>query len=330
MDVFKVLSDFRSFLMQILATKFHYLILIGIITGVIFTYSIGRLDYAVRGLIYIIPGILIMVILWIFYRKGEKLPDSLLLVKTHGNLFPILFVFLYSISLLALYFSPYLPWYYFVLITALYCLVFLQIFSDTLKPSLVLFEMSLVTGNIIFGLQLKYPFFFGATDIIPHLYYSTIIFLSGHTIPLDLDPTYAWFPLYHIFVAEGTNLLGIEIKYVLILLTSLCFYFTGLGLFLLFRHITKNIQISLLMCLVFSTTPVVIEYSTYVVTRVMAFIGFVFFLYLAHRADPDFKLAIVLGINHNVLTLSDSRASGFDHPDFIPAFCIYFNRTADK
>ncbi len=54
-------------------------------------------------------------------------------------------------------------------------------------------------------------------------------------------------------------------------------------LFLLFRQITKNIQMSLLACLVFSTTPVVIEYSTYVVTRVMAFIGFIFFLYLAHR-----------------------------------------------
>ncbi len=161
MDIFKGLSDLRSFLVQVLATKFHYLILLGIIFGIVFTYSIGRLDYAVRALIYIIPGILIIVILWIFYRKGEKCPDNLLLVKPPGKLFQILFVVLYILSLLSLYFSAYRPWYYFVLITALYCLVFLQIFSDTLKPSLVLFEMSLVMGNLIFGLQLKYPFFFG-------------------------------------------------------------------------------------------------------------------------------------------------------------------------
>src|SRR5665647_2831641 len=283
MDIFKGLSDVRSFLVQVLATKFHYLLLLGIISGIVLTYSIGRLDYAVRALIYIIPGILIIVILWIFYRKGEKGPDTLLLVKSPRILFQIFFVVLYILSLLSLYFSAYRPWYYFVLITALYCLVFLQIFSDTLKPSLVLFEMSLVMANLIFGLQLKYPFFFGGTDIIPHSYYAKIIVLSGHIIPLDLDYTYAWFPLYHIFIAEGTNLLGIELKYVLILLTSLCFLLLVWVLFVLFRQITKNIQTSLLACLIFSTTPVVIEYSTYVVTRVMAFIGFIFFLYLAHR-----------------------------------------------
>jgi hypothetical protein len=35
--------------------------------------------------------------------------------------------------------------------------------------------------------------------------------------------------------------------------------------------------------LIFSTTPIAILYSTYVVTRVMAFFGFIFFLFLAHK-----------------------------------------------
>src|SRR5665647_2188446 len=95
MDIFKGLSDVRSFLVQVLATKFHYLLLLGIISGIVLTYSIGRLDYAVRALIYIVPGILIIVILWIFYRKGEKGPDTLLLVKSPRILFQIFFVVLY-------------------------------------------------------------------------------------------------------------------------------------------------------------------------------------------------------------------------------------------
>jgi hypothetical protein len=283
MDLFKGLSDFRSFLVQVLATKFHYLIVLGIISVIAVTYGIGRPDYAVRALIYIIPGILTIIVIWIFYRKGEKYPDTLLLLKPHRKLFQILFVSLFILSMLSLYFSPYRPWYYFVLITALYSLIFFQIFSDTLKPSAILFEISLVMGNIIFGLQLKYPFFFGSTDIIPHSYYANIIYLSGHIIPLDLDYTYAWFPLYHIFIAEGTDLLGIELKYAFIILTSLCFIALVWVLYLLFRQITKNIQTSLFMCLVFSIMPVVIANSTNVITRVMAFIGFIFFLFLAHR-----------------------------------------------
>jgi hypothetical protein len=190
---------------------------------------------------------------------------------------------LFALSLLALYFSSTRPWYYFVLITLLFCCIFLQIFSDTLQPSVILFEISCVMGNLIFGLQLKYPLYFGLTDIIPHLYLSTITFLSGHIIPVDLDYSYAWFPLYHIFIAEGTNLLGTDVKTAFILLTSLSFIVLIWVLYVLFFQITRNVQTSLLICLFFSTTPVVITYSTYVVTRVMGFFGFIFFLFLAHK-----------------------------------------------
>src|SRR5665647_2875157 len=220
MDVNKKLSDFRLFLIGILATKFHYL---------------------------------------------------------------IFFVMLFVASILALYFSSYRPWYYFVLITALFCVIFLQIFTDNLKPSFILFEISCVLGNLIFGLQLNYPFFFSYTDIIPHLYLAKITVLSGHIIPSDLDYSYAWFPLYHIFIAEGTNLFGIDIKTVFIILTSLSFILLVWVIYLLFNHLLRNSQTSLLICLIFSTTPVVISYSTYVVTRTMAFIGFIIFLFLAHK-----------------------------------------------
>jgi len=283
MDVFKRLSDLRSFLVQVLATKFHYLIILGILAVIAFTYGIGRPDYTIRALIYIIPGILTIVVIWVLYKKGEKCPDTLQLIQPHRKLFPILFVSLFILSMLSLYFSPYRPLNYFVVITVLYSLIFLQIFSDTLKPSVVLLEISLVMGNLIFGLQLKYPYFFGSTDIIPHSYYASIINVSGHIIPLDLDYTYAWFPLYHIFIAEGTALLGIDLKYVFILLTSLCFIALVWVIFLLFRQITRNNQTSLFTCLVFSTAPVVIANSTNVITRVMAFVGFIFFLFLAHR-----------------------------------------------
>jgi hypothetical protein len=283
MDEKPRLLDLRALLNGILATKFHYLIILVILAGIAATVIMNRLDYAVRALIYIVPGLLAAIFLWNLYRNGEKYPQTLLLMQPHRKFFQILFVVLFALSLLALYFSLTRPWYYFVLVTLLFCCIFLQIFSDTLKPSVILFEISCVMGNLIFGLQLKYPLYFGLTDIIPHLYLSTVTFLSGHIIPLDLDYSYAWFPLYHIFIAEGTNLLGVDVKTAFILLTSLSFIVMIWVLYLLFFQITKNVQTSLLMSLFFSTTPVVITYSTYVVTRVMAVFGFIFFLYLAHK-----------------------------------------------
>jgi len=283
MDEKPRLLDFRALLNGILATKFHSLIILVILAGIAATVIMNRLDYAVRALIYIVPGLLAAIFLWNLYRNGEKYPQTLLLMQIHRKFFQILFVVLFALSLPALYFSLTRPWYYFVLVTLLFCCIFLQIFSDTLKPSVILFEISCVMGNLIFGLQLKYPLYFGLTDIIPHLYLSTVTFLSGHIIPLDLDYSYAWFPLYHIFIAEGTNLLGVDVKTAFILLTSLSFIVMIWVLYLLFFQITKNVQTSLLMSLFFSTTPVVITYSTYVVTRVMAVFGFIFFLYLAHK-----------------------------------------------
>jgi hypothetical protein len=283
MDERPKLTDLRSVLNWILATKFPFLIILGIIVGIAATVMINRLDYAVRALIYIVPGLLAAIFIWSLYRNGEKYPHTLLLMQSRRKFFQILFVVLYALSLLALYFSSTRPWYYFVLITLLFCCIFLQIFSETLKPSFILFEISCVMANLIFGLQLKYPLYFGLTDIIPHLYLSTVTYLSGYVIPGDLDYSYAWFPLFHIFVAEGTNLLGIDVKTAFILLTSLSFIVLIWVVYLLFFQITRNVQTSLLICLFFSTTPVVITYSTYVVTRVMAFFGFVFFLFLVHK-----------------------------------------------
>jgi hypothetical protein len=56
---------------------------------------------------------------------------------------------------------------------------------------------------------------------------------------------------------------------------------------------------------------------------------YLFFIY-GTPADPDFKLAVILGINHNVFPVPDPCAPGLDNSDFIPVICVYFNRTAYK
>ena len=42
MDLIKSALDFRSFLLNTLATKFHYVIIVGIICGIAFTVIVQR------------------------------------------------------------------------------------------------------------------------------------------------------------------------------------------------------------------------------------------------------------------------------------------------
>ena len=208
MDLIKRASNFRLFLLNALETKFHYVIIVGIICGIAFTVIIQRPDFAVRSIIYIIPGILVAIFLYNMYKKDKKLPETLILVRTNEKILQVLFTLFFILSVISLYLSPTRPGYYFLLIPVLFCIIFLQIFSETLNPKIILFEISCVLGNIIFGLTLKYPLFFGFTDIIPHLYLIKITMLSGHIIPPDLDVSYTYFPLYHIFLAAGLDILG--------------------------------------------------------------------------------------------------------------------------
>ena len=107
------------------------------------------------------------------------------MVQINKKILQVSFTLFFILSVISLYLSPTRPGYYFLLITVLFCIIFLQIFSDTLNPKIILFEIDCVLGNIIFGLTLKYPLFFGFTDIISHLYLTKITMLSGHIIPAD-------------------------------------------------------------------------------------------------------------------------------------------------
>ncbi|HQJ88812.1 MAG TPA: hypothetical protein PLY91_09765 [Methanoregulaceae archaeon] len=276
-------SQVRSWLIEILASKFHLILLASVLLGIVATILLKRPDYTIRALIFIIPAGFVSFQIFQVYRGRIRIQNRISLRLPETRITVIVFLLLFGLSVISLWFAPYRPWYYFVLIVALYCIVFLQILGNNPDPSLILTEISCIMGNLIFGLQLKYPLFFGYTDIIPHLYLSKITYLSSHTIPVDLDNTYANFPLYHIFIAIGKSIMGVDFRLAFVLLTSIAFIIVIWVVYLLANEILSNVQLSLLVCLSFACTPAVITYSTYVVTRVMAFIGFVYLLYLAQK-----------------------------------------------
>ena len=117
-------------------------------------------------------------------------------------------------------------------------------------------------------------------------------------------------PLYHVFIAEASELLNTSIKTSLFLVTAPIYAITIVFLYYLFNHITNNRQISLLSCVLFSVSSVVLYYGTNVITRTMSFIMFIVLLYLIYSVN--FKkdkislkslsviVAVFLTLVHNV------------------------------
>ena len=212
-----------------------------------------------------------------------------LFAKLHDIYFPLslstksltyLFGIFYISSLVVLLLSlGDRPWYYFIFILMLYFLVVLQIFSKNVSSSLILVESFLIMINLIYSVTLNYDFYFGTTDILPHIFFSELIAFSGQIIPASLSD-YAYFPLYHILVAEASELFNTSTKTSLFLITAPIYAITIIFLYYLFNFITNNRQISLLSCLLFSASSIVLYYGANVITRTMAFIMFVILIYL--------------------------------------------------
>lgn len=175
--------------------------------------------------------------------------------------------------------------------------MFIQIFSKDVKPSIVLSEIILILINLTYGITLKYPLFFGGTDIMDHLFWSEVTYLSGHVIPIDLSLNYADFPLYHILIAESSYLSGMDIKTSLFIILGLIYAIHIIFIYYLFDLTIHNKQISLLTCLLYSMSYNIVYYGAYMVTRTMAYLGFIIILYLIYKTDSKGNTNIIYKIS---------------------------------
>ena len=109
------------------------------------------------------------------------------------------------------------------------------------------------------------------------------MFIAGHLLPDSYDFLYSHFPLYHIIVVSGSIIAGINVKLSLFLITGLIFAGTILFIYLLFNFTVKNNQISLLTSLIYANFAIIVVYGAYMVTRVLAYVGFIIMLFLIFK-----------------------------------------------
>jgi hypothetical protein len=266
---------------RILPSFLIFTSIVGLLIGGV---VLGRWDYSVRGLIVAVPAIIASIVLLYMFKHPIGDDDGVSIVFFSVKTAPyFLFILLYLISVIILLAGVNRLLYFFV-IAALYLTIFVQIFSQKISSNAIILEIVSVMTNVIYGTTLVYPLFFRTTDILIHNTLSTVTFLSGHTIPVDLDASYAPFPLFHVYNAVSSNILGLPAQDTHFIVTCLAYVIVVFFMYKIFMILSANEQVSLLACLCFSVTPTVLTRGIEMVTSVTAFVGFVILLYLVFTA----------------------------------------------
>ncbi|MEL4305935.1 hypothetical protein [Methanococcoides sp. LMO-2] len=295
MNLLRSITNRDKTLIEIFGLIWPYLVVVVVLGGLGFAFVIGRPDFAIRGLAIAIPGIVAAIALTRIYGSGTKIPSSDLEMKLEQRQLSSIFFILYALSLVVVLISSVRPWYYFVMMTLLYTIIFVQILSKGVNQYLVLSEIILCMVNLIYSFTLKDHLYYGATDILPHLFMSQVTYLTGHTIPEYLSVTYTNFPLFHILISETSYLLNLNITTAFFVVAPLVFTVVVLFLYCIFLSTTKYVKLSLLSVALFSTLSIVVYYGMYMVTRVAAFVAFLMLIYLIYKNSEmnDSRLKIL-------------------------------------
>lgn len=210
-----------------------------------------------------------------------------------------------------------------LLLTALFLIIFIQIIKLNVSFLIIIFELVITFLMIIFSVTLKYPLYFGATDILLHLDYSKLISISGHTLPLDYSSAYTFYPISHLITVISSEILNIKIESAFYLTSGLIFSLSIIFLYALFRFITTQ-RIALLACLLYCSSASIIFYGLYMTPRSMAYILYLLLLFLIIKmnfVDINKTKYFILTIPICIALVFVHHASNFQ---ILPIFLLFF------
>ncbi len=183
---------------------------------------------------------------------------------------------------------------FFLLSSAVACVIVLQIFhADTpRKYYAILLQICALSLALAWSLTLNYSLYFGYTDTLSHMHFISTILGSGHTSELPL--TYENFPLFHILISQGVLITGLGIGPALFIIMALA-WLVGIGMaFLISSKIFNSTTIGLIVSLLFAISPQIIFYSSYTISRSLAFIFFMLIIYLIFNKNENNRLIFTI------------------------------------
>ena len=273
---------------KILSSAFPYILFVIAATGPILAYKYYGVVFTLKSLGYVIPIILVAIILLIRHKdkdKGLGIFKSILILKgiTFLNLLMITVLF-FVVSVILLIHFPTRPLAYFIIVALTSGSIFIQIFTQREKWTdyLIIFEIIILSLNLIWGVVLKYPLYFGGTDILGHLFSIETILQTGHTTGLE---NYVNYPLYHIYNAIGIEITGLVSRTSVFLFMGIAWVGGILLTYLLFMKISSSRRFSLTACLLYAMSPIVVLNGMSSITRSLAFVLILCLLYQIFNKD---------------------------------------------
>lgn len=311
----------RDALISRLASLLPLFIPIVIIAGLAMSLVINRLDYAIRGLIIAIPALLASKYLHKSFEIDLDFKESIIVYPFKQKKLTLIYFILFNLSIIILSLFPIRNWYYIAIISLLYSIIFIQIFSYSFNVNFILCEIVLVLLNSIYSVTQKTPLYFGGTDIPSHLFMSSVTNLSGHVIPVDLSLLYTYFPLFHILISESSYLLGLTITSSFFLIAAPIYIVSVVFVYYILKSVDVPPQLSLLSTFAFSSTNTVLYHGTYMISRTIAFIGFLILIYTIYRRKSRDKkhLYSILSILFSIFILIVHQVS---LPQIIMVLCL--------
>jgi uncharacterized membrane protein len=251
-------------------------------------------ELAVTSLVLILPLVLAAVILLVNRQIniGELVPA--IYNKIHFSHLFLINLVIFTASLIVLISDVTRPLSYFILISVYTGLILLQILSrrEGWSDWLIIFEIILLSLNLMWGVTLKYPLYFGDTDTLVHLNLTNTILQTGHVETYDVY--YQHYPLYHIFTAIGSLITGLSLKTSLFVFMGLSWQAGIVFSYLIFKKLSDSRKLAAVACLLLASSSQLIFYSSYAIARSLAFVFLLFWIYLIFdKAQRDFRYLLL-------------------------------------
>lgn len=263
------------------------MILIGVIACVASLLLIGEFKLLLKGLYILIPATTASILA--IYGKIQS-PLNLCMSEKKELDAVLVFILIYIISVGFLINSTIRENTYFVSCALLGTIILFQILymRSEKYTNIILLEIILCSLNLIWGLNLKYPLYYGS-DLLLHFKLIELIVEQGHLSSQMVY--YEYFPIYHIFSSITSVLINLPIDKSVFIATGIAYQCTILFTYIIFTKISCQ-KDALLSALILCYSRDFVYYGGYFVTRTMAFLYFLIFLYTLYNQN-NIKIKIV-------------------------------------
>ncbi len=260
--------------------KIIYIFSILIFLGIIASSKIVKTNYAILGIYIAIPTFLASLTYFI-YRKRIRISEILggdenekFFISNPDKKFSFLLILYslgFSLSIIILYIDEIRPFSYYILMTLLATFILFEILFFSLENSkktfIILFQIFLLTVNLIWGVTLKYYYFIGRTDLIVHTWY--IYNLLKDNYITGIFENYQYFPLWHLLNAFVYEVISFDmpIYKLMYILNGIVYGMLTIVIYLISSKIFKDQKIGLVSALFTSINSDILSYGMYSIPR---------------------------------------------------------------